>query len=368
MPELSPDGRRLIYVGYTADGFDLFSLELDSFALPRGAGALERTTGAGQRRRHERYPIEPLQPCCRRRDRARGPSISARATFGEAFVLGTSGSDASRTPRLRRSAHARNRRRSAAVLPRLRATRGCRSTCAPRSSYSAAPVRQGYRTSERTPRSSRSACSARPTGVSLFLARRSRRPERGAELQRAPLRPGSSRRHALSILTRLVLVEPHQWLASRWRAWATATRTRAHLERDQRRARPVLERRRRPRRPGFWGSDDIRSPRSARRSDGLRAAALGANTTCSRSRPRAAPAVGTYPRFGLYSTGGLADAPCLRRLHHRAPAGRLLVLRKLRARPVRRIAVQPVQRLQYRFPLLYADRGISTLPAFLRTP
>lgn len=30
MPEVTPDGRTLFYIGYTADGFDLFSMPLDA--------------------------------------------------------------------------------------------------------------------------------------------------------------------------------------------------------------------------------------------------------------------------------------------------------------------------------------------------
>ncbi len=74
---------------------------------------------------------------------------------------------------------------------------------------------------------------------------------------------------------------------------------------------------------------------------------------------------GTYPRRGLFSIGGFADLPLLDAFTS-----------NLRQSAFRLRGYAPGQfvgndfnllNAEYRFPIWYADRGISTLPAFLRT-
>ena len=74
---------------------------------------------------------------------------------------------------------------------------------------------------------------------------------------------------------------------------------------------------------------------------------------------------GSYPRRGLFSVGGFADIPVLDSFTS-----------NLRQSGVRLRGYEPGQfsgndynlaNLEYRFPILYADRGISTLPVFLQT-
>lgn len=74
---------------------------------------------------------------------------------------------------------------------------------------------------------------------------------------------------------------------------------------------------------------------------------------------------GTYPRRGLYSIGGFADLPLLDSFRS-----------NLRQSGFRLRGYKPGQfagndfnllNVEYRTPLWYADRGISTLPVFLRT-
>ncbi len=74
---------------------------------------------------------------------------------------------------------------------------------------------------------------------------------------------------------------------------------------------------------------------------------------------------GTYPRRGLFSLGGFSDLPLLDAF-----------TANLRQSSFRLRGYEPGQfagndfnlaNLEYRFPLLYADRGLSTLPVFLRT-
>jgi len=79
-----------------------------------------------------------------------------------------------------------------------------------------------------------------------------------------------------------------------------------------------------------------------------------------------AAAVGSYPRRGLYYTGGfVTDRPILDSYTDGVRQGSF-VLRGYP--PVAFIGSQfNLMNAEYRFPLLFADRGISTLPIFLRT-
>lgn len=74
---------------------------------------------------------------------------------------------------------------------------------------------------------------------------------------------------------------------------------------------------------------------------------------------------GTYPRRGIYSVGGFADIPVLDSFTS-----------NLRQSGYRLRGYEPGQfagndfnllNVEYRFPIWYADRGLSTLPGFLRT-
>jgi hypothetical protein len=93
MPEPSPDGRSLVYVGYTTEGFDLFELALDrSRFLPVTKPLNERPRPRGRpAMRH--YPIEEYDPLPSLRPRNWTLSYG-QGTFGNAVVVSTSGSDA----------------------------------------------------------------------------------------------------------------------------------------------------------------------------------------------------------------------------------------------------------------------------------
>jgi hypothetical protein len=92
MPEPSPDGRTLVYVGYTSDGFDLFALPLDrGNFVPAAHFDDERPQRAALPLRS--WPVTPYRAL---------PTLAPRAltfsygtgTFGEAITIGTSGADA----------------------------------------------------------------------------------------------------------------------------------------------------------------------------------------------------------------------------------------------------------------------------------
>ncbi len=76
-------------------------------------------------------------------------------------------------------------------------------------------------------------------------------------------------------------------------------------------------------------------------------------------------AVGTYPRRGLFFTGGFVDLPVLDAYTDQLIQS-AFVLRGYR--PAQFIGTHfNLLNAEYRFPILYADRGVSTLPVFLRT-
>lgn len=92
MPQVSPDGRTLVYVGYTKDGFDLFSLELDERRFLDAVEAPSRSRhGVNPRPRHwpkQRYnPLPTLRPHSYLIEVGTG-------TFGTMLELTAEGSDA----------------------------------------------------------------------------------------------------------------------------------------------------------------------------------------------------------------------------------------------------------------------------------
>jgi hypothetical protein len=76
-------------------------------------------------------------------------------------------------------------------------------------------------------------------------------------------------------------------------------------------------------------------------------------------------AVGDYPRRGYFSTGGFVDQPVFDAFRSGIRQSSF-VLRGYE--PGQFVGTQyNLLNTEYRFPILYADRGISTLPFFLRT-
>jgi hypothetical protein len=78
-----------------------------------------------------------------------------------------------------------------------------------------------------------------------------------------------------------------------------------------------------------------------------------------------ASSIGSYARRGLYSTGGFVDQP----LFDAYRSGLLQSSFVLRGYAPQRYVGDSFMlgNLEYRFPIWYADHGLSTLPVFLRT-
>jgi hypothetical protein len=357
MPEPSPDGKRLVYVGYTTHGFDLFSIELDrSRFLDVPEPASERPA-PGSVAGTTRYPVEPYSPWPTLRPRAFTIDLG-EGSFGQAFVLGTRGSDAIGL----HAFAAQLTLETGSVHPQVsfdyaygRLPFDLRA-----SFFYSAARREGYRIGE-TPETVTETLLGATTGVSFS-------PLGDYDGQSAALSYTVVRYDQdLPVGTRPdpyapIPVEPHRgWLGLVRLGYsysnASSTSNAISLERglffnvsadfaDQ-----------------AWGSDDSLTAFSAAltgyiplpwaRHHVLALAASGG------------AAVGTYPRFGLYSTGGFADQPAFDAFTTGLRQSSF-VLRGYA--PGQFVGSQyNLFNAEYRFPLLYADRGVSTLPAFLST-
>ncbi len=91
MPEVSPDGRTLVYVGYTSAGFDLFSLPLDRSRWLAPPPPSTRPSGNVQMATRS-YPITPYSALPTLRPRAYAIDFGT-TTFGDAITLSTQGAD-----------------------------------------------------------------------------------------------------------------------------------------------------------------------------------------------------------------------------------------------------------------------------------
>lgn len=92
MPELSPDGRRLFYVGYGSRGFDLYTMPVDErqFLEPSDEPILRDDRVMLEDRGH--YPVHPYSPLPTIRPRALKLDYRNDAS-GQRLVLSTFGSD-----------------------------------------------------------------------------------------------------------------------------------------------------------------------------------------------------------------------------------------------------------------------------------
>lgn len=92
MPEVSPDGRLLYYAGYTADGFDLFVLELDSTRWLAALPPPNDRPEASRRGDMGRWPVTPYNPLSTLRPRNYSLELGT-GTFGTTLSVATGGFD-----------------------------------------------------------------------------------------------------------------------------------------------------------------------------------------------------------------------------------------------------------------------------------
>ncbi|HTQ04961.1 MAG TPA: hypothetical protein VMI54_13940 [Polyangiaceae bacterium] len=356
MPEPSADGRTLLYVGYTPDGFDLYTLALDPARyLPAAPPEDERPVPPGLV--HRTWPVS---------DYAALPTLAPRAfsvsygqgTFGNAFTLTANGADA--IGRHAVTASLTLETRHADLLGEL--------------DYAYFELPFAFRAS--LFRSAAPRTDYRATGTAMTVTEHRTGVTTGVEL---PL-PGDfdSQDLALSYTVldwdhdqplgasldpdALVPTEPDRGVLATVHlgyqlSTATATTYAISLERGI----------------GLGIGADFADP--AWGSESTLIAFSGAFTgylTMPWLRHHVlalglsgGAAAGTYPRLDYYYTGGFADTPPLDALRTGVRQTGF-VLR----------GYKPLQfsgstynllNVEYRFPIVYVDRGLSTLPGFLQT-
>jgi hypothetical protein len=92
MPELSSDGATLFYIGYTSDGFDLYSMPIQRSRWLDPPPPPGPRTSPHPKPPPQRWPIERYDPLATLRPRAYEVEIG-RGTFGNTIRVATSGSD-----------------------------------------------------------------------------------------------------------------------------------------------------------------------------------------------------------------------------------------------------------------------------------
>jgi len=93
MPELSNDGATLYYVGYTSRGFDLYALPLDPARFLPALPYVDRRPSPRPRPSTARWPVRRYRPGETLRPRAYTVDVGP-GTFGNAVIITTTGSDA----------------------------------------------------------------------------------------------------------------------------------------------------------------------------------------------------------------------------------------------------------------------------------
>jgi hypothetical protein len=93
MPAVSNDGRKLVYVGYDSHGFDLFELPLDRERFLRAPEALDDRAEGFEPSLSHAWPVESYNPLPTLRPHAYTLAYGL-GTFGNTLTVATSGSDA----------------------------------------------------------------------------------------------------------------------------------------------------------------------------------------------------------------------------------------------------------------------------------
>jgi WD40-like Beta Propeller Repeat len=361
MPEVSPDARTLAYIGYSADGFDLYTLPLDRSRW------LDPPPPPGPRPRphpdpgFKKWPVESYDPLATLRPRAYTLDYG-KGAFGDTLKVSTTGSDIAGLHSF-----------SATILTAFGKGEpsGSINYAYHRlpfdfvlSAFRSAAPRKGYRYGEQEPIFTETFTGA-TTGIAYTepgefdaqtLALYYTIGEFDSTLPVANLGDPDA----------LVPHDPHRGflgLVSVGYGYSNADGTLYGIGPER----------------GFsvGGGLDF-----AARETGSEETLTAVNARVSAYVPmpwarhhtlalnlEGASSVGSYPRRGLYYTGGFVTDQGLQGIVDAFDNGirqSAFVLRGYE--PAKFIGQQyNLANAEYRFPLLYADRGISTLPVFLRT-
>ncbi|HEX3776652.1 MAG TPA: hypothetical protein VHV51_19400 [Polyangiaceae bacterium] len=358
MPAISPDGKTMVYVGYRSGGFDLFEMPLDKTQFLAAPAALDDRIPAVEPDVSHAWPVEPYDALPTLRPHA-WTAAYGESTFGNALTISTSGADVvgihsfdaaitiptTQNGELQASAdYAYNR------LPFSFRTSVFRS---------AAP-RQDYRYGNQTPVNTEHLTGV-TTGISWF----SPGEFDGQSVALSYTIADYTRSLPVGTLAdpySLVTIDPQRGYIGDLRlgySYSNAQSTVYAVSAEK----------------GFSLGLGLDEANSALGSEST-LTAVGGTLTAYQLLPwgqhhvlavalSGATSLGTYAQRGLYATGGFVDQS-LYDAYTSVLRQSAFVLR----------GYQPQQFIgttfnllnaEYRFPILYADRGISTLPIFLRT-
>ncbi|MEO7036928.1 MAG: hypothetical protein ABI548_23465 [Polyangiaceae bacterium] len=358
MPTISNDGRQLVYVGYGSRGFDLFEMPLDpSRFLPAPEALNDRAEGFEPGLSHA-WPIEPYNPLPTLRPQAYTLAYGP-GTFGNALTVTTKGADAV-------GRHAFD---VSLVIP----TNGTGETQASADySYNRLPF--SFRASvfrSATPRADYRYGDQRPlttehlTGVTTGISWAAPGEFDSQSISLSYTIADFSRDLPVGAQAdpfSLVTVTPD-------RGYLGAIRLGYSYSNVQGTAYGISAEK------GLSLGIGLDEAAHALGSEST-LTALGGVATAYQLLPwgqhhvlalglSGGTSLGTYSRRGLYSTGGFVDAS-LYDEYNSVIRQSAFVLRGYAPGQFIGTAYNLLN-AEYRFPLLYADRGISTLPVFLRT-
>ncbi|MEP7050212.1 MAG: hypothetical protein ABJB12_07665 [Pseudomonadota bacterium] len=358
MPAISNDGRQLVYVGYSSRGFDLFEMPLEASRLLRAPEAKDDRAEGFEPGLSHAWPIEPFNPLPTLRPRAYTVEYGP-GTFGNALTIGTAGADAI-------GRHAFD---ASLVIP----TTGTGETQASANySYNRLPL--SFRASvfrAASPRADYRYGDQRPlttehlTGVTTGISWGAPGEFDGQNVALSYTIANFSRdlpvgAHADPIS--LVTATPDRGYLADLRlgyGYSNAQGTAYGISSEK----------------GFSFGMSIDEAAHALGSEST-LTAIGGALSAFQLLPwsqhhvlalglTGGTALGSYSRRGLYSTGGFSDAS-LYDEYNSVVRQSAFVLRGYAPGQFVGTAFN-LFNAEYRFPLLYLDRGISTLPVFLRT-
>lgn len=357
MPAISEDQKSLYYIGYTKEGFDLFGMPLDRDRWLPAPPLLKERPDPPSEPKSRRYPVEKYNPLTTLRpfnyEFEYGPGA-----FGQALSITTTGSDAV-------GLHAF----SATVVAETEADEPLLSAAY---SYRQLPMnlninafrrsvpRGGYRIGDSTPRITERRTGL-TTGVSYDIPGAFDSHNLGFNYTAAhydSTLPVGDRVDPYGLVTR----EPHRgFLATVRLSWAYSSAQGSVYGISTERGTRMnigLE----------YGAPELGSDHTLRIIDGSirRYVPMPWNSHHVLAMALAGGASqGDYPRRGVFFTGGFVDIPVLDWYTSNLAQGGF-VLRGYE--PGRFVGAQFNRaNLEYRFPIWYAERGIQTLPFFLRT-
>jgi len=358
MPAISNDGRQLVYVGYRSRGFDLFEMPLDRARFLPAPEAPDDRQPAAQPSVNHSWPVEPYNPLPTLRPHAWTLSYGP-GSFGNTLTVATTGSDAvghhSFDTSISIPTSSDGEIQGSANYSYDRLPFSFRS-----GAFRSASLRNDYRYGDQRPLT-----TEQVTGVSTGLSFSVPGEFDGQSVSLSYTIASFSR--ALPVGTRadpysLVTVTPDRGylgLLHLGYFYSNAQSTAYSISAEK----------------GFSLGLGLDEAAHAIGSEST-LTAIGGRVTAYQRLPWAAhhvlalglsggTSLGSYSRRGLYSTGGFADVS-LYDQYNSVIRQSAFVLRGYAPGQFIGTAYHLLN-AEYRLPLLYADRGLSTLPVFLRT-